>query len=242
MLTPFEVFYLIVEPFMPYLRVRVRHDLKAQLRRLDSPVRILDVGARKSHYTIGFKADVTLLDVPRKTALQRQLNLGITGSVKHAILKRRSNVTDYIVEDFLSSNLPSESFDLITGIEVIEHVTEDVKFTREANRLLKPRGILYLTTPNDVAVTHRNPDHVRQYTAETLKHLLSRFFSSVDVYHTERKDSHLRFSTSRGPLKLSQPHKLPRRMLANFLIQLQNRSCIVDPDNALRLIAIARKD
>lgn len=39
-------------------------------------------------------------------------------------------------------------FDVITMIEVIEHVLDPVEVLRHARRLLKPNGILYLTTGN----------------------------------------------------------------------------------------------
>ena len=40
------------------------------------------------------------------------------------------------------------SFDVITAIEVIEHTTTPLEFLAEAKRLLKPRGLFFLTTGN----------------------------------------------------------------------------------------------
>ena len=39
-------------------------------------------------------------------------------------------------------------YDVITAIEVIEHVTKPKEFLMEINRILKPNGILFLVTPN----------------------------------------------------------------------------------------------
>ena len=46
--------------------------------------------------------------------------------------------------------LPYEnnSFDLVTAIEIIEHIENPYQFIREVHRVLKPRGKLVLTTPN----------------------------------------------------------------------------------------------
>lgn len=44
--------------------------------------------------------------------------------------------------------LPSESFDVITCIEVIEHTLEPKQVLAEISRLLKPEGLLLLTTGN----------------------------------------------------------------------------------------------
>ncbi|MCC5951533.1 MAG: methyltransferase domain-containing protein [Acidimicrobiia bacterium] len=50
----------------------------------------------------------------------------------------------------LNSDFPcaSDSFDLLTAVEVIEHLENPRHFARECSRLLKPNGILILTTPN----------------------------------------------------------------------------------------------
>lgn len=49
-----------------------------------------------------------------------------------------------------AGNLPyqDESFDLITCSEVIEHIDNYRAFIRDAYRILKPGGLLILTTPN----------------------------------------------------------------------------------------------
>lgn len=40
------------------------------------------------------------------------------------------------------------SFDYVTSIEGIEHITDHYAFLREVRRVLRPGGFLYLTTPN----------------------------------------------------------------------------------------------
>lgn len=43
---------------------------------------------------------------------------------------------------------PDESFDLVTSMDVIEHLVDPVPWVKEALRVLKPGGRLFLTTPN----------------------------------------------------------------------------------------------
>lgn len=164
---------------------KVRSDLKSIIRAYrqagHSEITLLDVGARKSHYTIGLQARVVLLDVPRKSEIQNQLNLGVTDDMLIQLKKRRSNVYDYILQDFTANDLPDASFDIVTAIEVIEHVQDDYKFVQEAFRVLKPGGMFYLTTPNGIAQAKTNPDHIRHYTARELEKLLSAFFDEVVV-------------------------------------------------------------
>ena len=52
-----------------------------------------------------------------------------------------------IVDDLSHSRLPSHTFDLILCSEVLEHIPGGPKAIGELHRLLKPGGILILTTP-----------------------------------------------------------------------------------------------
>jgi 2-polyprenyl-3-methyl-5-hydroxy-6-metoxy-1,4-benzoquinol methylase len=50
---------------------------------------------------------------------------------------------------------PDATFDLIACIEGIEHLEDAFAFLREMHRLLKPRGILLITTPNVLSLRSR---------------------------------------------------------------------------------------
>jgi len=54
---------------------------------------------------------------------------------------------DFDQNDF-ASELGPASFDLVTAIEVIEHVESPIGFLRNIGRLLAPRGVAVITTPN----------------------------------------------------------------------------------------------
>ena len=54
---------------------------------------------------------------------------------------------DFDQNDF-ASKLGTASFDLVTAIEVIEHVESPIGFLRNIGRLLSPRGVALITTPN----------------------------------------------------------------------------------------------
>ena len=130
------------------------------------------MGGRKSHYTIGRNADVTVTDLPRVTDVQRQLNLGVTDGMQMELRRRRSNVVAFLYEDMTKSALRDASFDLVLAVEVLEHVHEDDRFVREACRVLRPGGAFIMSTPNGDFVANHNPDHVRHYRRAQLDTLL----------------------------------------------------------------------
>ena len=63
----FEIFYLVLSGFLPPLHHKIRGRLVDLARSFERPPEILDVGGRKSHYTIGVPGHVTLSDLPRET-------------------------------------------------------------------------------------------------------------------------------------------------------------------------------
>src|SRR5581483_6428801 len=88
-----ELRYVLLEPFLPFLYRRVRAVLTEIIDR--SPAKsfeLLDVGGRKSPYTIGLAAQVTVSDLKRESDVQKQLNLGFTDSLVEHLKTKRSNV------------------------------------------------------------------------------------------------------------------------------------------------------
>jgi SAM-dependent methyltransferase len=91
----------------------------------------------------------------------------------------------------IDAPLPFEdaSFDAVWVSEVLEHVADTARFLSEARRVLKPGGLLLVTTPSAGrawALAHWPPDprgdHLRFYTARSLRALLADFgFEDVRV-------------------------------------------------------------
>ena len=91
------------------------------------------------------------------------------------------------------------SFDYVVSFQVIEHIRNDKAFVDEVYRVLKPGGKFIVSTPNKPMSLTRNPWHVREYSAEELKALLSGFESvecygvggneQVWAYYTKNKES-----------------------------------------------------
>jgi 2-polyprenyl-3-methyl-5-hydroxy-6-metoxy-1,4-benzoquinol methylase len=52
-----------------------------------------------------------------------------------------------VIDDITNSKLPKASFDLILCTEVVEHIPDSMSAIKEIYSLLKPGGILILSTP-----------------------------------------------------------------------------------------------
>jgi SAM-dependent methyltransferase len=180
-MTLYELARNAVDHLMPPLHRRVKKMLIRETSGNSRSKKVLDVGGRKSTYTISVPAKITVLDLPRTTELQSALNLGATDQIVQGLKRRRSNIDEYRLGDMNNSGLPTESFDISVSVEVLEHVEQDELFVSEVSRVLKPGGLFIMTTPNGDYLENKNPDHKRHYRRRELEDLLRRHFSDVRV-------------------------------------------------------------
>ncbi|CAN5858758.1 class I SAM-dependent methyltransferase [soil metagenome] len=91
--------------------------------------------------------------------------------------------------------LPDESVDVVVNFQVIEHLWDQSQFVLECRRVLRPGGVLLMSTPNRVTFspgldTPLNPFHTRELNAEELTELLVTGGFSMEamygVYHGAR--------------------------------------------------------
>lgn len=87
------------------------------------------------------------------------------------------------------------SFDVVVYTEVIEHINNQVEEFEQVRRLLRPGGLLYVTTPNFDSLARRllgpqwniidYPEHLAYFTPATLRHLFETSgFEVVDIEAT----------------------------------------------------------
>ena len=73
-------------------------------------------------------------------------------------------------------------FDAVFMTDVIEHLEEPDRALEEVRRVLRPRGTLFLTTPNRQPDLRWDPEHhVHEYSPGELETLLSAHFASVEL-------------------------------------------------------------
>jgi SAM-dependent methyltransferase len=178
-MTPYEHLHRLVRPLDHPLRQHVAARLSALQN--GHPLDILDVGGRRSPYTIGLPSRITISDIPRTTELQADLDLGATDTLVATVQRRRSNVVRYLLDDMTETSLTAGSFDVVVAVEVLEHVEQDEAFVRNVAHVLKPGGTFLMTTPNGDFLPTPYPDHKRHYRRHQLLDLLGRYLSAPSV-------------------------------------------------------------
>lgn len=104
-------------------------------------------------------------------------------------------------------NYDPETFDVITSFEVIEHINNPKEEIANFNKILRPGGLVYVTTPNFNSLLRYRlksaynvicyPEHLSYYTPKTLKLLFKRSgFRTKQIQTTGI--SLTRFKTSKG--------------------------------------------
>lgn len=162
------------EKYLLYLRHLFAYEIVAA--QLSGSERLLEIGFGEGYgarYLAGFAQEVVAVDVDH-------------GSVAHARQVNGSANCRFMQYDGDRLPFDDASFDVVSTMQVIEHVENDRAFVMEARRVLKPGGIMWLTTPNR---THRiapgapvwNPFHVREYYPSELESLLGTVFGEVKV-------------------------------------------------------------
>jgi SAM-dependent methyltransferase len=85
--------------------------------------------------------------------------------------------------------IPSEAFDVIVCTDVLEHTLRPFDAVAEIHRLLKPEGVLLLSTPFDFRIHGPLPDCWR-FTEHGLRSLLSDF-CDIMIFPLENPDRFL---------------------------------------------------
>jgi 2-polyprenyl-3-methyl-5-hydroxy-6-metoxy-1,4-benzoquinol methylase len=94
-------------------------------------------------------------------SLAQEAGFSVTGLELNSVLAQRARQrtgAEVIVGDFMSVRLDDEQFDVITLLDLIEHLPNPVSALRRCHELLKPGGCLVVYTPNHRSLIVRVAD------------------------------------------------------------------------------------
>ncbi len=106
-------------------------------------------------------------------------------AIEHAIKSYKKDNLRFIKGDIRFIPLPDSSFDVITCFETIEHIQEHSQAMKELKRVLKPDGILLISTPDSESNHHlasrgRNPYHPLELNMQSFSALLEDSFQEIN--------------------------------------------------------------
>lgn len=165
-----------VVPWHPEEMIR-QHEVRYRFaaREISDGSRVLEC-ACGSGYGLSFLAErarsVTAVDLSESTIAFAREHFG------------RPNV-EFLVGSAECLPLPSASFDAYVCFETIEHVDHPERLLAEAARVLEPRGLFIVSTPNRVwsglgpGERPKNPFHKVEWSLTEFDRILRRHFSSI---------------------------------------------------------------
>jgi SAM-dependent methyltransferase len=164
-----------------------------------------------------FARGKTVLDVGCGLGLGLDILAGsaaaVTGQEVDPRLATRPEVLIRAVESF-----PDKSVDVVTAIEVVELVEDDLNFLRHLVRIA--RDLVFLTTPNWAICRCRWPYHRREYAFHELEALLGPL-GRVEFFKGDAKGTVVHPVRRRRPYRLL--NELRARPATAFLTRCLNR-------------------
>lgn len=128
-------------------------------------------------------------------------------------------------------NFPDNFFDVVVSFETIEHLSAPLKFLKEIKRVLRPNGILILSSMDMEIIREitlypfrENPFHIKEYNLRELTLFLNQFFEIESIYgQFLYKSSFFRITIRnilRRLLKFDQKELLKKFLPSSLLIRI----------------------
>jgi 2-polyprenyl-3-methyl-5-hydroxy-6-metoxy-1,4-benzoquinol methylase len=116
-------------------------------------------------------------------------------------------------------NIPNKSIDVITCFEVLEHIEKQNQILSEIKRVLKDKGILFISTPNILTYPKGNKYHLKELSPTEFKHLISKFFKNFNMYFQNFFFSEEVINSDyKKPIKISS-EKLFQKNTKHFIVK-----------------------
>jgi ubiquinone/menaquinone biosynthesis C-methylase UbiE len=166
-----------------------------------TPQRIWSDHVARYEFAANYVKDKKVLDIACGTGfgskiLQEKGATGVFGvdlskeAIGFANEKYGGNRLEFMIGDILKIDFPDDLFDVIVSFETIEHVKQHEKVLWELRRVLKPSGLLIISSPNRTLTSPGksiidSPDnvfHVVEYSCDEFVRILEKYFEVNGLY------------------------------------------------------------
>lgn len=122
---------------------------------------------------------------------KKVIGVDISGeAIDFSRTKYKKDRLEFKIGDILKIEFPDSYFEVVVSFETIEHVSNQKKALLEIRRVLKPDGLLIISSPNRKMTSPfksfdelpENPFHIVEYTMKEFIQLLGNYFKVVEVY------------------------------------------------------------
>lgn len=156
---------------------------------------------------------------------------------------------------FLNSNalflsIGTDVFDIAITFQVIEHISNSLKFINELKRVVKPSGLIIISTPNvadSIKGKYGNPFHINEMGYRDLDDLLRKSFEFFEILgHTYKSQGILMKMIRKLPLyKIGAKFKrssIIKREVSSFLGMTEFRTVRDNIENSMDLYAVCKNE
>jgi ubiquinone/menaquinone biosynthesis C-methylase UbiE len=103
-------------------------------------------------------------------------------AIAYATKNYGSSKATFTLGDATAIPLADDSVDVVVSFETLEHIEDYEKFMTEISRVLRPDGLLILSTPNEIEFPESNHFHIHEFEEDELEKLVKKHFKHTKKY------------------------------------------------------------
>jgi SAM-dependent methyltransferase len=112
----------------------------------------------------------------------RVVGVDVDSDAIAAARARAQDAVEFLEADIRALPFPDDSFDTVTCFEAVEHLEEPDAALDEFARVLRPGGVLFVSSPNRDVYTPGNPHHPSEYVPAELEEALRQRWENVRLF------------------------------------------------------------
>jgi ubiquinone biosynthesis O-methyltransferase len=152
---------------------KARYDIVLNIIREEKPSKILDVGCGDGALTY-----LMSMDGPKVVGIDTS---PLAISYARQMTRSLNSQLEFVVGSALQIPFGDAAFDIVTAIDIIEHMDKPDDMIKECRRAVKPGGLVVLSTPQRLTETPIDPLHIKEFYANELVNFLSEYLTEVEV-------------------------------------------------------------